>query len=342
MSSMCYLPGMNDLELNKLRAKLLQAAIDRATDGNVSAFGRRLGYKDGAFVRQMLNGSRPVTEKTIRQIEAIPGLKGWFNSTMAAPVADTEHKSSEADAVSTQENAPLIGREPKQATDNLDPSGYTVAQRVAAALAGKVGPAEFASVIGISIDSATDWLNGVGAEPTLVHLVKMQESYGVNTVWLAKGKGDPGVAIRYNDDWKPIPITNWRPIPVVGNAQLGDDGLFVDLEYPVGHGDGYVDFPSRDPGAYALKCKGDSMRPRIQPGEFVIVEPDHPYEPGDDVLVKSTDGRVMVKRYLYKTPGRLYLVSVNDKHEPISIPDEEIEKVHFVRAICRPSAWRPD
>ncbi|WP_183723526.1 helix-turn-helix transcriptional regulator [Paraburkholderia sp. WP4_3_2] len=332
---------MNDHELNKLRANLLKAAIDRATDGNVSAFGRRLGYKDGAFVRQMLNGSRPVTEKTIRQIESIPGLKGWFNSTVSANPAP-EHTAEQSDLPINAQNLPLIAQAGEVSGDTLDPSKMTVQQRVRAALASKIGPVELASVIGVSIDAATDWLNGVGAEPALAHLVKMQEAYGANSVWLARGKGDPGVAVRYTDDWKPIPITNWRPVPVVGNAQLGDDGLFVDLEYPVGHGDGYIDFPSRDPNAYALKCKGDSMRPRIQAGEFVIIEPSHPYEPGDDVLVKSTDGRVMVKRYLYSTPGRLYLVSINDAHEPISIANEEIDKVHFVRAIVRPSAWRPD
>ncbi|WP_434715480.1 S24 family peptidase [Paraburkholderia sp. A3RO-2L] len=333
---------MNDHELNKLRANLLKAAIDRATEGNVSAFGRRLGYKDGAFVRQMLNGSRPVTEKTIRQIEAIPGLKGWFSSTQSAPRPEAEHKSATADASISAPNKPVIETTSDAASDNLDPSRMTVVQRVSAALASKIGPAEFAAVIGVSLEAAKEWLNGAGAEPTLAHLIKIQEAYGVNSVWLAKGKGDPGVEIRFNDDWKPIPITNWRPVPVVGNAQLGDDGYWADLEYPVGHGDGYVDFPSRDPNAYALKCKGDSMRPRIQPGEFVIVEPGHPYQPGDDVLVKSKDGRVMVKRYLYSTPGRLYLVSVNDAHAPISLTDDEIDKVHFVRAICRPSSWRPD
>jgi hypothetical protein len=39
-------------------------------------------------------------------------------------------------------------------------------------------------------------------------------------------------------------------------------------------------YPSRDPNAYALRVKGDSMRPRIKPGEFVLVEPNTPPQPG--------------------------------------------------------------
>lgn len=69
---------MNETPIAEQRRKLLAQAIDRLTQGDRSAFGRRLGFKDGAFIRQMLNGSRAVSEKTIRLIESIPGMHGWF------------------------------------------------------------------------------------------------------------------------------------------------------------------------------------------------------------------------------------------------------------------------
>ncbi|GAA4335861.1 hypothetical protein GCM10023144_29610 [Pigmentiphaga soli] len=69
---------MNELELQQFRIERLQQAIRLVAQGNASEFGRRLGYRDGAFVRQMLAGRRPVSEKTIRAIEALPGLKSWF------------------------------------------------------------------------------------------------------------------------------------------------------------------------------------------------------------------------------------------------------------------------
>jgi hypothetical protein len=70
--------GMNAEELKDYRIARLAAAIDKVSGGNKSEFGRKLDYADGAFIRQMLAGTRPVTEKTIMQIEALHGMAGWF------------------------------------------------------------------------------------------------------------------------------------------------------------------------------------------------------------------------------------------------------------------------
>lgn len=85
---------MNEVELNEFRMGRLSAAVDHVSNGNKTDFGRRLGYKDGAFVRQMLSGIRPVTEKTIWAIEAMPGMKGWFDvEGVEAPAAPASHDS---------------------------------------------------------------------------------------------------------------------------------------------------------------------------------------------------------------------------------------------------------
>lgn len=78
------------MDLQEHRKSRLIAAIDFLTKGNRTHFGKRLGYRDGAFVRQMLDGSRPITENTVQAIEALSGLAGWFNidrSDAAAPAA---------------------------------------------------------------------------------------------------------------------------------------------------------------------------------------------------------------------------------------------------------------
>lgn len=129
------------------------------------------------------------------------------------------------------------------------------------------------------------------------------------------------------------PYPSGKRIPVVGSAQLGDNGHFVELEYPVGHGDGWVDVLSTDPNAYALRCRGDSMRPRIRDGEYIVAEPNREVAPGDQVVVKARDGRVMVKTYLYRRDGRIHLQSVNESHPSIALLPEEVEAMHCVTNI---------
>lgn len=201
---------------------------------------------------------------------------------------------------------------------------------------------DLAVVAGTTEEVIGGYLKGEITSMRVEEAVAIQEKYGISSVWLLLGKGPKTVAIRHNDDYKPIPVTGWRGIPVVGMAQLGDNGFWADIEYPVGHGDGFVDVPTKDKDAYALKCKGDSMRPRIKDNEYVVCEPNHEIQPGDEVLVKAKDGRVMVKEFIYEAGGRVHLLSVNETHGKLSIERADIEKMHYVGWIAKPSAWRPD
>ena len=131
-----------------------------------------------------------------------------------------------------------------------------------------------------------------------------------------------------------IPVNH---VPIRGYAQLGTEGHWIDLEYPVGEGDGYIWWPSRDEDVYALKCQGDSMTPRIKHGEYVIIEPNHEIKNGDEVLVVTDEDQVMVKIYAYEQGGRLTLYSVNENHEPINLYQENIRKMQYIAGIAKES-----
>lgn len=164
----------------------------------------------------------------------------------------------------------------------------------------------------------------------------LDESTDYLEILRRRARGEPSVSSNATPVGAVAPGSR---IPVVGTAQLGDNGHFVEMDFPVGHGDGYIDLPSRDPGAYAVRCRGDSMAPRIKHGEYVVVEPATEVRPGDEVLVKSADGRVMVKQFLYRRDGRVHLVSVNDAYPPIAIDEKDIEAMHYVAAIAKASRF---
>jgi phage repressor protein C with HTH and peptisase S24 domain len=188
-----------------------------------------------------------------------------------------------------------------------------------------------------------------GDQETSTFDIELAHALDVDPMWLKTGED------KFAPDWLGVRAPQiiesnaeegpelGRPskVPVVGTAQLGDNGNWTELEYPVGFGDGYVEYSSRDANAYAIRCIGNSMSPRIKDGEFVIVEPNTSYTNGDEVMVKALDGRVMVKTYLYTRDNKVYLISVNEAYPQISIPLEQIEKIHFVGGITKKALWRP-
>ncbi|HGM5338211.1 TPA: S24 family peptidase [Serratia marcescens] len=122
-------------------------------------------------------------------------------------------------------------------------------------------------------------------------------------------------------------------VPVMGSAQLGSEGHWVGLD----NGDGFVNWPSRDPEAFALRCKGDSMKPRIKDGEYVVVEPNHGYLPGDEVLLVTRDEQVMIKTFLYQRDGAVLVMSVNEEHPPLRFPVSDVVRIQYVAGIVKPS-----
>lgn len=131
-------------------------------------------------------------------------------------------------------------------------------------------------------------------------------------------------------------------VPVVGTAQAGNDGFWDELQYPTGHGEGFVRYPSKDKNAYAIRVKGDSMRPRIKPGEFLLVEPGAALIPGEEVLVTTTNGKSMVKLLGPRRNGTVELQSVNEDHRPITIDESEIRAMHYVSAIVKSGRYYRD
>lgn len=142
--------------------------------------------------------------------------------------------------------------------------------------------------------------------------------------------------------YHPADTADRARVPVVGTVQAGDDGYWEELQYPVGHGDGFIRYPSRDPNAYALRVKGDSMRPRIKPGEFILVEPNTALIPGEEVLITTTDGRSMVKLLGPRRDGMIELQSINEDHRPITVEETQIRAMHYVSAIVKPSRYYRD
>ncbi|OLU31493.1 hypothetical protein BVH03_08450 [Pseudomonas sp. PA15(2017)] len=131
-----------------------------------------------------------------------------------------------------------------------------------------------------------------------------------------------------------------RSVPVVGKAMLGVEGYFEALDYPTGHGEGVLNVTSRDENAYGLRVVGHSMAPRIKHNEFVLIEPNHSFGPGDEVLVKTVAGQSMIKAYAYLKDGQYRFESINAEYAPVILDEQQVESIQYVGAIVKGSMFQ--
>lgn len=183
-----------------------------------------------------------------------------------------------------------------------------------------------------------------GAIEKPAELLALARGLSINPDWLDTGDGDwdrRAAAQPSNVATAPA-LRTPDFIPVVGHVKAGTDGFLEELGYPVGHGDGKVEYWTRDTTAYALKVKGDSMHPRYRAGEFIVVTPGIEAQPGWDVVVKLKDGRKLLKQYNWMRGGEVQLLSINNGYAPMTISLAEVESIHRVAGGVPPDALEND
>lgn len=200
--------------------------------------------------------------------------------------------------------------------------------------------AGLARLIGVSYQ-AVDKVSKGGAFGS-ANNIKAAAALGVTPTWLATGYGDKHPPFSAQPNVEPAPdFVSKKVVPVVGEVKGGEDGYLDELQYPVGHGIGTVEFPTRDPQAYALRVRGDSMHPRYRTGEFIVVSPSIEPQPGDDVVVALRDGRKLLKELNWLRDGDVQLLSVNSDFAPLTVASAEVESMHLVEGRVRRAVFRP-
>jgi phage repressor protein C with HTH and peptisase S24 domain len=106
-----------------------------------------------------------------------------------------------------------------------------------------------------------------------------------------------------------------QSVPLLGFSEAGSGGYFDDGGLPAGKGWNQVGLPAvSDEHVYALEISGDSMWPAYRDGDVIVVSPAMAIRRGDRVVLKTSDGEVMVKELKRRTAKALELQSLNPAH----------------------------
>ena len=161
--------------------------------------------------------------------------------------------------------------------------------------------------LGISYSTISDWINGK-AYPRIDKIEMMANYFGINKSDLVE---------EHFMEEKPQGLQ----IPVLGNVAAG---------IPISAVEDILDYEEvpqswENQGEFfALKIKGDSMEPRMESGDVVIVKQQPDANSGDTVIVLVNGDDATCKR-LQKTDNGIMLVSTNPKYPPMFYSTEDIQ-----------------
>ncbi len=127
-----------------------------------------------------------------------------------------------------------------------------------------------------------------------------------------------------------LPLPETESLPVVGQVACGTPIL---AEQNITE---YVDVPKAAHANFVLKCKGDSMAPRIQDGDLVYVRKQPMVENGELAAVRIGEEATLKRVYL--SPGQLILQAENPAYAPMVYTGPQLEDVAIEGKIV--GIWR--
>ncbi|PWB61132.1 MAG: hypothetical protein C3F17_13485 [Bradyrhizobiaceae bacterium] len=183
-----------------------------------------------------------------------------------------------------------------------------------------------AEKIGVVTRTLQRWEKGEQV-PDGVALTKIAKATGVQPTWLLTGEGEMYPALSRPRNVFPLNATTKRKVglvdlPLISAVPAGKVATMFHPDYV----DTYVTVDDvKDPQAFALKVRGNSMSPRIEDGDIVIVSPNQEVHSGD-ICVIRVSGEDTLKRV--KLEGMyMHLIPLNPEFEPVTVKRKDVDFV---------------
>ena len=120
-------------------------------------------------------------------------------------------------------------------------------------------------------------------------------------------------------------------LPLIGFAQAAADDSFDDAGFPVGKVWSEMAFPSiDDENAYAIEVSGNSLEPAYRDGTILVVSPQASIHRGDRIVVKTKDGKMMVRELKRRTSKIIELRSIDRERTERSLPLRDVLWFHRI------------
>ncbi len=172
---------------------------------------------------------------------------------------------------------------------------------------GVANAAELSRMTGLTQVAIRNYMRGIKV-PNAQALIKLSRALSTTADYLLSGS----------------PLRPDR-IPLLSRIPGGDPVCWEDGSYPAGFAADYIDRGEvSDPNAFALIVDGDSMSPRINSGDIVVVSPGTSVDNRSIAAVSVNGDERTLKRVIFLPEDRILLQPENERYEPLVLSAEEV------------------
>lgn len=177
----------------------------------------------------------------------------------------------------------------------------------------EISAAELSRLSGIRASSISDYLNAK-YEPKQDKIDLMARALNVSPAWL----------MGYNTEQSTSRHAKGVRIPVLGRVAAG---IPIEAITDIDEWEEISGAMAKTGEYFALRIKGESMSPKLQPGDIVIVKKQNDVDTGDTAIVLVNGNDATVKQ-IKKTEAGIMLVGLNlEVYQPHFYSNKEIEEL---------------
>lgn len=187
-----------------------------------------------------------------------------------------------------------------------------------------IKPAELSRLAEINKGSISHYLKG-DWQAKQDTIYKIASVFHLNEAWLMgydvpMNKDTSSIPTNLHNIDNIIPVPTGKRIPIIGAIACGTPILAQE------NIEGYLSINPDDGADFCLICKGDSMLPRCQNGDLVLIRKQPTVENGEIAAVRIGDEATLKKVYR-SAPDQLMLIAENSDFPPIVLTKDEINTV---------------
>ena len=183
--------------------------------------------------------------------------------------------------------------------------------------------AKLAAKLDVATRTLQRWEKGEQV-PDSNDVLRLAKVTGVSPHWLLTGDGSMMGAEYGEGKILPMQTGRYRKVNLISLPLLASvPGGAPSLMFHPDHVEKYITVDDvHDSGAFALEVKGNSMAPRIEDGDIIVVSPKLEAHSGDICVVRVSDEdtvkRVKIEDHL------VYLIPLNPEYEPMMVKKRDV------------------